>query len=128
MSRRPNLFSTNAANACTDCRLLTSHCWMVARLLISDAVFSSGPIVLPHNTTCDPNAANLRATAAPIPRPEPFTTATCPPRTSESLLFIVFPSTPCRREPPALSAYASYLMWVRHPATEETCLTGTAYI
>src|SRR5581483_9688358 len=43
---------------------------------IAAAVASSGSGVRPVSTTAAPSAANLRATAAPMPRPAPVTTAT----------------------------------------------------
>src|SRR5258708_110677 len=83
MSILPNFCATTAASACTDSRSLTSQATVWAwppKAERLEAVASRVVSVRPHSTTVAPSDATLSAMAAPMPRPAPVTTATCPER------------------------------------------------
>src|SRR5215472_2427903 len=83
MSNRPRVDSTRAAACCTWCKTVTSQGMTSVFPPLSEiesAVRSRVDWVRPQRATVAPRAANWRATAAPMPRPAPVTTATCPAR------------------------------------------------
>src|SRR6266536_6726193 len=75
--------STRRASPSTECTSATSHSitalWPPAFRLAA-AVVSRGSRERPHNTARAPSWARLAAMAAPMPRPAPVMTATCPVR------------------------------------------------
>src|SRR6266852_105131 len=84
-------FRTDAATDSTERRSATSHSMTVPCppwLWIADEVASRAPRVRPHKTAWAPNWARVVAMAAPMPRPAPVTTATCPAKAEFDASFI----------------------------------------